>query len=228
MFLFWIVLQLILIHSNIINDTVIISLITNSKNINNAENVIDSILKQNVDNLFYKIILILSKYDFKNKNILPNKLLSLERKSNLRIILIDNIINSQTRLIIAIKEYPNNPILIINDNIRFPCGWLEMFINDHQKYPNDAISASIQYFFGKNLTITTFSEGYKSEKLGIFNHVTNMIFNFALINTNLGGTLYPKNFFKNEKFFDNELFLQMTKDSDEFWQSCFIMIDNKI
>ena len=198
MFLFQIVLQLIFIHSNIINDTVIISLTTNSKNINNAENVIDSILKQNVDNLFYKIILI------------------------------DNIINSQTRLIIAIKEYPNNPILIINDNIRFPCGWLEMFINDHQKYPNDAISASIQYFFGKNLTITTFSEGYKSEKLGIFNHVTNMIFNFALINTNLGGTLYPKNFFKNEKFFDNELFLQMTKDSDEFWQSCFIMIDNKI
>ena len=98
---------------------------------------------------------------------MANKLLSLERKSNLRIILIDNIINSQTRLIIAIKEYPNNPILIINDNIRFPCGWLEMFINDHQKYPNDAISASIQYFFGKNLTITTFSEGYKSEKLGI-------------------------------------------------------------
>ncbi len=110
-------------------------------------------------------------------------------------------------MIIAIKEYPNNPILIINDNIRFPCGWLEMFIKDHQKYPNDAISASIQYFFGKNLTITTFSDGYKSEKLGIFNHVTNMIFNFALINTNLGGTLYPKNFFKNEKFFDNELFL---------------------
>lgn len=30
-----------------------------------------------------------------------------------------------------------------------------------------------------------------------------------------------------KKFFDNELFLQITKDSDEFWQSCFIMIDNK-
>ena len=228
MFLFLIVSKLILIHSNIVNETVIISLTTNPKNINNAENVIDSILKQNVDNLFYKIILILSKHDFKTKNNLPNKLLSLEKKTNLRIILIDNIINSQTRLIIAIKEYPNNPILIINDNIKFPCGWLEMFINDHQKYPNDAISASIQYFFGKNLTITTFSEGYKSEKLGIFNHVTNMIFNFALINSNLGGTLYPKNFFKNEKFFDNELFLKITEDSDEFWQSCFIMIDNKI
>jgi hypothetical protein len=54
-----------------------------------------------------------------------------------------------------------------------------------------------------------------------------MIFNFALINTDLGGTLYPKNFFKNETFFNDELFLKITNDSDEFWQSCFIMIENK-
>jgi hypothetical protein len=125
------------------------------------------------------------------------------------------------------KKYPDNPILIINDNIIFPDGWLEMFINDHKQYPNDSISASIQYFFGKDLTITEFSEGYQSEKSGIFNHVTNMIFNFALINTDLGGTLYPKNFFKNETFFNDELFLKITNDSDEFWQSCFIMIENK-
>lgn len=228
MFFFLIVLNLFLIHSNITNDVLIISLTTKPTNINNVENVIDSILKQNVNHLLYKIILILSKYDFKSKNELPNKILSLENTINLRIILIDNVINSQTRLIIGMKEYPNNPILIISDNIIYPDGWLEMFINDHKKFPDDTISASIQYFFGKNSNITEFSEGYKSEKLGIFNHVTNMIFNFALINTNLGGTLYPKNFFKNEKFFDNELFLQMTKDSDEFWQSCFIMIDNKI
>ena len=228
MFFFLIVLNLFLIHSNITNDVLIISLTTKPTNINNVENVIDSILKQNVNHLLYKIILILSKYDFKSKNELPNKILSLENTINLRIILIDNVINSQTRLIIGMKEYPNNPILIISDNIIYPDGWLEMFINDHKKFPDDTISASIQYFFGKNSNITEFSEGYKSEKLGIFNHVTNMIFNFALINTDLGGTLYPNNFFKNLIFFDEELFLKITKDSDEFWQSCFIMIENKI
>ena len=55
-----------------------------------------------------------------------------------------------------------------------------------------------------------------------------MIFNFALINTYLGGTLYPKNIFRNHSFFNKELFLKITNDSDEFWQSCFIMIENKI
>lgn len=228
MFIFLIVFKLFFIHSNIINESIIISLTSKPNNINNAEKVIDSILKQNVDYLLYKIILIVSKHDFKKKAELPNKLLSLEKTNNLRIILINKIINSQTRLIMAMKEYPNNPILIISDNIRFPDGWLEMFINDHQKYPNDTISASIKYFFGQNLKITEFSEGYQSEKLGIFNHVTNMIFNFALINTNLGGTLYPKNYFKNDRFLDDELFLKITKDSDEFWQSCFIIIENKI
>ena len=117
--------------------------------------------------------------------------MSLEKSNELRIILIEDNINSQTKLIIAMKEYQNNPILLINDNIIYPDGWLEMFINDHNKYPNDTISASIQYFFGYNLTINEFPEGYKGQKFGTFNHVTNMIFNFALINTNLGGTLYP-------------------------------------
>ena len=141
--------------------------------------------------------------------------MSLEKSNELRIILIEDNINSQTKLIIAMKEYQNNPILLINDNIIYPDGWLEMFINDHNKYPNDTISASIQYFFGHNLTINEFPEGYKGQKFGIFNHVTNMIFNFALINTNLGGTLYPQNYFKDNKFFDSDLFLKLTNDSDE-------------
>ena len=62
-------------------------------------------------------------------------------------------------MILAIKKYPKNPILIINDEI-FPEGQLEMFINDHKKYPNDIISRYIQYYIDKNLTIKTFSEGY--------------------------------------------------------------------
>jgi hypothetical protein len=103
-----------------------------------------------------------------------------------------------------------------------------MFINDHKKYPNDIISGSIQYFIGKNLTIKKFSEGYKGRNFGIFNHITNIIFNFAFVNTNLGGTLYPANTFKNNDFFDYQLFHKTSRDSDEFWQSCFIMMENKI
>ena len=103
-----------------------------------------------------------------------------------------------------------------------------MFINDHFKYPNDAIAASIQYIFGKNGQTIEISEGFKGQGFGIFNHVTEMIFNIALINIDLGGILYPKNYFLNSTFYDQELFLKSTNNSEQFWESAFIIIDNKI
>ena len=126
------------------------------------------------------------------------------------------------------KEYPLNPILIISPNIIFPEGWLEMILKDHKKYPNDIITSSIQYYFGKNLIIKEFSEGFKGKIFGTFNHISNMIFNFAIPNTDLGGTLFPPGIFKNKSFFNNNLFLLISKESAEFWQSCFIIIEDKI
>ena len=210
------------------NEKLIISITSKFDNLNFTNIIIESILSQKPNHSTYKIILILSKKEIKDINILPKSILFLEKYNKIRIILIDEDINLQTRLIIAIKEYPKNPILIINDDAIFPEGWLEMFINDHKNYPNDIISGSIQYFIDKNLNVKILSEGYKGKNFGTFNHITNIIFNFAFVNTNLGGTLYPPNTFRNKDFFDYQLFKRISINSDEFWQSCFIMMENKI
>jgi len=232
LYIFYIIYSFIYISSleffNNINEKLIISIASKFENLHNTNMVIESILNQNCHNSYYKIILIISKKEIKNINILPKSIFLLEKNNKIRLILINTDINLQTRLLIAIKEYPKNPILIINDDTTFPEGWLEMFINDHKKYPNDIISGSIQYFIGKNLTINKFSEGYKGRKFGIFNHIANMVFNFAFVNTNLGGILYPANSFRNNDFFDFQIFNKTSRNSDEFWQSCFIMIENKI
>ena len=201
----------IIIYINLVNlyyegDKIIISLSSTKEKIVNAEKVIFSILKQNVEYSKYKIILILSKFNLKRRDI-PKKLLEIEKINQLRIIFIKNNLTTQSNLLIGLKYYSSNPILIIKDFTIFPFGWLEMFINDHLKYPNDIIAASIQYYFGKNLTINEINEGYKGESFGKFNHITDMIFNFALINTYLGGTLYPKNIFTNEAFFNIIIYL---------------------
>ena len=211
-----------------LNNQIIISLASDHKSLKNIEKVIYSILNQNVDYSYYKIVLFLSKNEFDEKNQIPNFLKILEKSNYIRLIIIDYILNYQNILVYTIKNYPNNPILLIGNNIIFPYGWLDMFMNDHKKYPNDAISASIQYFFGKNLEIKEFIEGFKGEKFGIFNQVPDMIFNFAIINSELGGTLFPKNYFQNNMFYDTKLFLNISKDSHEFWESCFIMIENRI
>lgn len=214
--------------SNNNNDTLIISLSCNFNNLKNIDLIIKSISNQNVNPLLYKILLIISKEELKNKLLIPNTILSLINLNIISLITINKAINLQTNLIIAMNKYPNNPILIINHYTIFPDGWLKMFIEDHKKYPNDIISASIQYFFDKNLKIKQFEEGYNGKYFGVFNHIPGMIFNFAIVNTYLGGTLYPKNSFKNSYFFNTKMFLKISKNSDEFWQSCFLMIEQKI
>lgn len=231
LFLFYIIHSLLFISSlesiEQINEKLIISIASKFDNLYSTVRVIESILNQNYNHSYYKILLILSRKEIKDIITLPKSILFLVKYNKIKLKFIDTDINLQTRLIIAIKEYPKNPILIINDDAIFPEGWLEMFINDHKKYPNNIISGSIQYFIGKNFTIKQFSEGYKGKKYGLFNHVTDIVFNFAFVNTNLGGTLYPANSFSNNHFFDNQLFNKISRKSDEFWQSCFIMIENK-
>ena len=209
-------------------NTLIISLSSDFENIKNVHKVIYSIIEQGVNNHLYKILLIIPQQKITKKLKLSKMLIFLVNLNKIRIILLKNRLNLQTRLILAMKEYPKNPILIISDIIVYPEGWLKMFINDHRKYPNDIITASIQYFFGKNLKITGFSEGYKGKYFGVFNHISNLVFNFAIINSNYGGTIFPPLSFKNKFFFNLNYYLNISKKSDEFWQSCFIMIENKI
>ena len=151
----------------------------------------------------------------------------LEKSKKIKIFFTKDKITKQTKLLKAIKKYPSNPILIINNKCILPNGWLEMFINDHIKYPKDAIVANIQFYFGKKGEINEISEGIQG-KYGTFNHVTEIIFNFALINIDFGGILYPKNFFNNSLFYDENIFLKSSENSEEFWQSAFIIMEDKI
>ena len=137
-------------------------------------------------------------------------------------------LTEQKRTLITMKYYANNPILIINNLCKLPNGWLDMFIKDHTKYPNDAIAASLQYFFDKNMEISELKEGFNGTEFGYFNHVSEIIFNFGLIDIDLGGILYPKQYFKNKLFYEHNLFLNSTDNSEDFWESAFIILEDKI
>ena len=74
---------------------------------------INSILNQSVEQKLYKILLIISVNGINSKLIFPKQIKSLKKLKKIRIIIIKKELNLQTKLIIAIKEYPQNPILII-------------------------------------------------------------------------------------------------------------------
>ena len=210
------------------DDKIIISLTSDFNDIQNTKYVINSIIEQNVEKQYYDILLILSSNEFKNINFLPKEIKLLHSKKRIKILFIKDDLSSQSLTLIAMKEYKNNPILIINNKCLLPKGWLKMFINDHQSYPSDAIAASLQYYFGKEGEIKEFSEGFKGKNFGTFNHVSRMIFNFALINKDLGGILYPKNFFHNISYYNQDLLFKAANNSEDFWQSAFIIMEDKV
>ena len=214
--------------SNVNSNRIIISLTSDKKDIYNSLFIINSIFQQNIDESLFEILLILSLDEFNDNNNLPKEFHILEKLNKVKIVFIQQKITNLVRTIITIKKYKNNPIIIINNMCVLPDGWLKMFLNDHLKYPNDAIAASIQYYFGKNDEIIELTEGFRGEKFGIFNHVTEMIFNFAIINIDMGGILYPRNYFQNTAFYDEKLLSQMSNISEEFIESAFIIIDDKI
>ena len=135
-----------LTFSNKTNYQLIITMLLDNQSSVNVKLSIKSILNQNVEHSLYKIILMVSN---KNKNLyLSDEFITFIREFNIQLNIIKKKYNFLVGLIAAFKQWPNKPILLIKDDIIFPEGWLEMYINDNKKYPNDIIVGSIQYFLG--------------------------------------------------------------------------------
>ena len=209
-------------------EKIIISLISDPENIYNTFMVINSIINQNVKKDLYNIIVILSFYEYSSMEDLPLDVHAYRKSGNIKFIFTKNKISDLSRTLITMRYFKNNPIILINNKCLLPDGWLEMLINDHLKYPNDAIAASIEFFYSKDGEIKEFKEGFNGEKYGIFNHISEMVFNFAIFNIDLGGVLYPKNYFKKILFYDENLFIKTSNGSEDFWHSAFIMIEDNI
>ena len=207
----------------------IISLTTNPQKINYLSEVVYSLLNQEIDSDLYHIIIVLSEKDFLNKQKdVPSFLYKIiEINKNVEILWIKNDIGIYKKFIPTLIKFPRNPILVINDDVIRPEGWLKMFIKDCNEHPNQIISGAIELYYDENLNIKNIY-GYKSKYMNNFNHITNMIFNFALPGNGLGGILFPQNTFNNSLFLDKNLFLNLSKDNDELWQFCFIIMEDKI
>jgi len=164
----FILIKSILSLSNINNEKIIISLTSDRKNIKYTNTIINSILENNIEDYFYEIVLFLSYTEYENISLLPKEINLLIQEKKIKIIFVKEILTNQRRILITMEKFKNNPILIINNLCKIPKGWLEMFIKDHIKYPNDAIVASIQYYFGKNYEIREFKDGFEGKNFGIF------------------------------------------------------------
>lgn len=185
-----------------------------------------SILMTNIDKSLYHCVLVLSKLEFPNlEKDLPNDLNVLISNNLIEVIWTENNTKSHKKLMPTLKKYPNQPILVIDDDVIRTEEWLKAFIETNKKYPNDVIcGAFYKKIYIKNdciYEIPCTNDTYNTNKYA------NCIMNLYKPANGTGGTLYPANTFKDERFFDENLMLYCAETDDETWQYCFAILNNK-
>jgi|GEM_PF-1514017 len=212
-------------------EKLIVSLTSFPTRIQYVKLVLESLVNQSIPFSMYHIVLVLAIPEFPNKeNDLPVDLVNFINKypDLIEILWYRRNIISHKKLIPTLKKYPNNPILICDDDIVRKQWWIQMFLEDHKKYPNDIIFGASKQYVTSELKWESYKYLYIKTKAGKLNAVKNMIINTGKPMNGFGGTLYPKNTFKDKRFFDEDLFMKLSPSSDESWQWCFNIIENKI
>lgn len=128
------------------SNRIIISLTSFPARIGKVWLTIETLLRQRVKPDI--IILWLSKEQFAFKSELPKQLLDLEHRG-LQIRFVDGDIRSYKKYQYTIVEYPNDNIILVDDDFFYDTDLVENLIEAHEKYPN-AICARYGYDMKRN------------------------------------------------------------------------------
>ena len=163
------------------------------------------------------LVLVLSREEFPQH---PEMLISSMEAMNVEIIWDEGNIKSHKKLMPTLEKYPDNPILVVDDDVARKNGWLTEFVREHEEHPEDII-------YGYALSRVYVEDGNIVEDCGNCRHVFSTP---GQISTDFkpsnggGGTLYPAGTFTDPRFFDRELFMKLSPTSDETWQFAFAKI----
>ena len=154
-----------------------------------------------------KVILWLGKEQFPNlEKDIPEKVLKL-RENGLTIGWTNNMY-SYTKLVPALREYPNNVIVTADDDIYYEKDWLEKLVKVHEKNPNDIICHRAHRIkLNKNgiAPYKKWSKKIKGTKASYLNFLTGV-----------GGVLYPVNSL-NKDVLNEKLFTEIAPKADDVW-----------
>jgi len=213
-------------YNKMTNNTLIISMTSYPARIYGVYDVFISLLHQSSDHSSYQCFLTLAEEEFINGvKDLPSELQLLIQNGWVKLIWYHNIY-SHKKLIPILQIYPENDILIVDDDIIRPYKFIEIFQKDHKKYPKDIICGSFSYYLDNEMKFNRFKY-YKGKKCGGMNSVPNIIFKTGRPANGSGGVLYPKHTFTDPRFFNESLFMTISKTSDELWQFAFNIMENR-
>lgn len=186
---------------------VIVSLSSFPKRINNVWITIETIMQQTKRPK--KIVLWLAEDSFPNKEgDLPEKLLRLKSRG-LEIEFCEDLWPHK-KYFFAMKKYPDDIIITVDDDVLYPNNMIEELWKIHQKYPH-AICCERGH-------IVTYTKDGFFEKYNNWNSEVKGLMEptMQLFPIGCGGVLYPPRLL-NEKLFDKEEIKRLCLANDDIW-----------
>lgn len=184
---------------------IIISLTSFPQRMDEIRYTLYSLLNQTVKP--YKVILWLGREQFPNlEQDVPENVLKL-RENGLTIEWTKNLY-SYTKLVPALKKYPDNIIVTADDDIYYETDWLEKLLKSHKTNKNCIIChRAHKVKFDKNMLAPykKWPKKIKGCKASYLNFLTGV-----------GGVLYPPGCLYKDVF-NEELFTQLSPKADDVW-----------
>lgn len=183
---------------------IVVSFTTLPNRIYLIDRVVESIMKQSV--VPDKIILYISADDFQT---IPEKLVQLSKKTpKFGIKLIKENYKVATKLIPALKDFPDDILINIDDDLVYKPDLIENLVNAYKKYGNKRIYSVA----GHKLWFDTNGNLHK-EKSYILHEYDGYDCSFMSGH----GTLYPPHIFDNTNALNYQLMKRLCPTQDELW-----------
>lgn len=188
----------------------IVSLTSYPARIQFVKETIESLLNQDYPD--FKVILWLSKTQFEiEKAELPSDLLNQSKNKNFEIKWVDDDLRPHKKYIYAAKSYPEDPLVIVDDDAIYSPNMLKILATSYLRHP-DCISANrvnlIQFNRHKEFrSYTGWTMGYKA----LIDTPS-----FQLLPTGVGGVLYPPHAISKEAI-NPSVIKGVCIDADDLW-----------
>lgn len=196
---------------------IIVSLTSFPARIHSVNYVIECILRQTV--VPDKILLYLSKSQFANEE-LPNKLLSL-KKRGVDIIFVDDDIRPHKKYYYAFKEYPNDIIITVDDDIFYPTRIIENLLRLSKEHPGSICCNRACFYSFKEDKLLPYSEW------PIGNDSPFDLKGYNILPTGMGGVLYPPRSV-NSNVYDIITIKENCINADDLWLNLNSRINDTI
>lgn len=192
------------------NSKIIVSVTSFPARIETTGAVIEQMLYQTVRP--DEIILWLSKDQFPEREAqLPKRILELRDKFGVKIGWCDGDMKAYKKFLPALKEYPEDLLIIIDDDLLYPIDLIEKLADAHEKFPNSIIASRVHKVgVDDEGKLLSYREWKKQIAEDTFEIKEDWFF------TGGAGTLFPPHVFR-EELFNEKVIQELCPFADDIW-----------